>query len=150
MAANIFTTKDAQEIMRRISRLGENSARQWGTMTPAEMCWHCRQQLEFVVHPTNVKVLKTMYRFQPMKWMIIFAIPWPKEAPTAPTMDAKKSNAAVESVETEKAKLIAALEAVLKMEHIKATHPLFGELGKHYWGRLIWKHLHHHLRQFSC
>lgn len=150
MAANIFTSTDAQEIMRRISRVGENSARQWGTMTAAEMCWHCRQQLEFVVNPSNVKVLKTMYRFQPMKWMIIFVIPWPKEAPTAPTMDAKKSNPAVESVETEKAKMIAALETVLKMEHIKATHPLFGELGKHYWGRLIWKHLHHHLRQFSC
>jgi hypothetical protein len=150
MAANIFNETDAQQMMRRIALLSEKSARQWGTMTVAEMCWHCRQQLEFVVQPRDIKVLKTMYRFQPMKWMIIFAIPWPKEAPTAPTMDAKKSNTAVESVETEKAKLIVALETVLKMEKIKATHPLFGELGKHYWGRLIWKHLHHHLRQFSC
>jgi Protein of unknown function (DUF1569) len=150
MAANIFTNTDAQQILHRLSKLGENSIRQWGSLSPAEMCWHCRQQLEFLAKPTPPKVLNTMYRFQPMKWLIIFAIPWPREAPTAPSMDAKKSNPAVESLEAEKSKLIAALETVLKMEKVKATHPLFGELGKHYWGRLIWKHLHHHLRQFSC
>jgi hypothetical protein len=150
MAANIFTQSDAQGIRQRIETLNEQSVRQWGTMTAAQMCWHCRGQLEFVVNPSNVKVLKTMYRFQPMKWMIIFAIPWPKEAPTAPTMDAKKSNPEVGDVATEKNKLVAALESVLQLQHVKATHPLFGELGKHYWGRLIWKHLNHHLRQFNC
>ena len=150
MAANIFTNNDAKQIMQRIALLDEQSVRQWGTMSVSEMCWHCRQQLEFIVNPTPAKVLNTMYRFQPFKWLLIFAMPWPKEAPTAPSMNAKKSKPVVESLAMEKAKLLAAFEAVLKKEDIKATHPLFGELGKHYWGRLIWKHLHHHLRQFSC
>ena len=29
------------------------------------------------------------------------------------------------------------------------THPFFGELSLEEWGRLQWKHLDHHLRQFS-
>jgi hypothetical protein len=31
-----------------------------------------------------------------------------------------------------------------------ATHPFFGPLTHGGWGRLAWKHLDHHLRQFGC
>jgi hypothetical protein len=31
-----------------------------------------------------------------------------------------------------------------------AVHPYFGPLTPGDWGRLCWKHLDHHLRQFGC
>lgn len=150
MAANIFNTADAQAIRQRLALLQADSPRQWGTMTVPEMCWHCRQQLEFVLQPADTAVLKTIYRFQPFKWLAIFGVPWPKEAPTAPQMDARRSQPAVGDVAAERQALLAALEQVLQLPDISALHPLFGRLGKHYWGRLIWKHLDHHLRQFNC
>jgi hypothetical protein len=149
MSANIFNPTDEQRIAERIAGLQPTSPRQWGSMSPQEMCWHCRQQLEFVLNPTDTRVLKTLLRFEPLRWLTIFAIPWPKGSPTAPSMDAKKSNPAVGDMLTEKQALLHALEQVVRMPDVRATHPLFGSMGKHYWGRLIWKHLDHHLRQFA-
>ena len=150
MAASIFNSADELKISARIANVQPISDRQWGTMTPEEMCWHCRQQLEFILDPQPVKVLNTMFRFQPFKYLAIFVIPWPKGSPTAPSLDVKKSNPQVGDMLTEKQKLLNALQQVLMKHDINATHPLFGELNKHYWGRLIWKHLDHHLRQFNC
>ena len=31
-----------------------------------------------------------------------------------------------------------------------AAHPTFGPLTREGWGRLTWKHVDHHLRQFGC
>ncbi|MCU0394465.1 MAG: DUF1569 domain-containing protein [Chitinophagaceae bacterium] len=150
MASTIFNSNEEERIAARIASVQPTSPRQWGTMTPQEMCWHCRQQLEFVLQPSPVKVMNTMLRFQPFKWLAIFVIPWPKGSPTAPSMDAHKSHPAVGDMLTEKQLLLHALEAVIRKPDIRATHPLFGSMGKNYWGRLIWKHLDHHLRQFNC
>lgn len=150
MPATIFNQQALHALQQRIKKLSGDAERQWGTMTAAQMCWHCRQQLEFVIAPTEVQVLKTMFRFQPVKWLAIFVIKWPEGARTAPSMDAQKSNPALGSLAEEKATLLQALDKVLQLPFIRAVHPLFGELGKQYWGRLIWKHLDHHLRQFNC
>lgn len=150
MANSILQPAALQQIEQRLAALQETSARLWGTMTIAEMCWHCRQQLEFVLQPTGTKVLNTMFRYQPFTWLAIYAVPWPKESPTAPSLDVKKAKPEVGTLPEEKAKLTDALQAVLQKGHIEATHPLFGKLGRKDWGRLIWKHLDHHLRQFSC
>jgi hypothetical protein len=33
---------------------------------------------------------------------------------------------------------------------LSTIHPFFGPLTHAGWGRLAWKHLDHHLRQFGC
>jgi hypothetical protein len=150
MAATLLNAKDYTAIMQRLSSLSENSSRQWGTMTPAEMCWHCRQQLEFVLQPAaHTKIINGPLRFFPFNWMVIYVMPWPKGSPTAPAMDAKKAHQAVETFEKEKQMLTNKLQEVITLPSISGVHPLFGDLNTKYWGRLIWKHLDHHLRQFN-
>lgn len=150
MAASIFNSVDEQLIVKRVAKLQSTSPRQWGTMTPQEMCWHCRQQIEMVLHPQAAKVEQNLFRYQPMKWLAIFVVPWPKGSPTAPSLDVRKSQPAVSDMDTEKQALLQAIQQVKLQTVVHAVHPLFGKLNKHYWGRLIWKHLDHHLRQFNC
>ncbi|HSC54041.1 MAG TPA: DUF1569 domain-containing protein [Phnomibacter sp.] len=150
MPANIYTPADAQAILQRIQSISDESVRQWGRMSAPEMLWHCRQQMEFVLSKQEIKVMKTIYRYQPLKWLIIFAMPWPKESPTAASIDAKKVNPQLGDTATEKDKLLQSLSLVMQAEQVQPNHPLFGSLSKHDWGCLIYKHLHHHLRQFSC
>ena len=38
---NLFEPSSVTEIKRRIEKLGPNSERQWGVMTPAQMLAHC-------------------------------------------------------------------------------------------------------------
>jgi hypothetical protein len=119
-------------------------------MTPAEMLRHCRKQLEFVLNPPeHQKVYNTPMLYQPIKWLVIYAIPWPKGSATAPEMDVHKKLTDTAAFETEKTLLLQALEQVAKLGDFAAKHPLFGQTGKKDWGRIIWKHLDHHLRQFG-
>lgn len=150
MAANFFREADRLPLIARLQQLNAASPRRWGTLTAAGMCWHCRQQLEFLLNPpAEVKYMNSFLRYQPFRWLAIFVIPWPKGSPTAPSIDTAKVNPDLGDLETEKTKLLEAAEAVSKLSDFRAGHPLFGMLDRHYWGRLIWKHLDHHLRQFG-
>lgn len=114
------------------------------------MCWHCRQQLEFVLNPEPAKIYATPFKYEPMRWLALYLIPWGKGLKTAPEMNVDKQMPPLEGLEAEREKLLQALQAVLQKPKVRAIHPLFGNIGRRYWGRLIWKHLDHHLRQFSC
>jgi hypothetical protein len=150
MKENIFNAGHYQQMQRRLRALQPNAARQWGTMNPAEMLRHCRKQLEFVLDPpANQKVYNTPMRYQPIKWLVVYAIPWPKGSATAPEMDVHKKLKDTGAFEAEKTLLLQALNDVTRLNDVTAKHPLFGHTGKKDWGRIIWKHLDHHLRQFG-
>ena len=86
-------------------------------------------------------------RMPVLKQLIIYVLPWPKEAPTAPELiPASEPNLGV---------AIAALKSGLfrlgAMEPTQplAEHPAFGKLSRTTWGVLIHRHLDHHLKQFG-
>jgi hypothetical protein len=119
-------------------------------MTPAQMLRHCRAQIDFILHPSDdVKIYPTMLRFSPMRWMALYAIPWPKNSKTAPELDVNKKLQDTGEFEAEKAQLLESLNQLFHATHVEAIHPLFGKMGKRDWGRVVWKHLNHHLRQFG-
>lgn len=78
-----------------------------------------------------------------------FRIPWSKNLPTTPTM----VNTGKDGIdfETEKAALQATIAhfAHLSADAALAGHPIFGAMNKDEWGRIIYKHLDHHLKQFG-
>jgi hypothetical protein len=151
MYANIFTDLHFAEILKRLENLQAASVRKWGTMSAAQMLRHCRSQIEFILDPKDdVKVYKTMFRFAPVRWFALYGIPWPKNAATAPEMDVTKKLTDTADFDHEKEKILHALKNLYQAEGVQATHPLFGSMGKDKWGRVIWKHLDHHLRQFGC
>lgn len=150
MYANIFTDLTYAQTIKRLKALTESTERKWGTMTPAQMLRHCRSQLEFIQNPKeDAKVYKTMLRFSPVRWLALYGFPWPKNSQTAPEMDVTKKLVDTADFETELKLLLESLQNLYHAGHVEAVHPLFGKMGKNQWGRVVWKHLDHHLRQFG-
>jgi hypothetical protein len=49
---NLFDPATAEEVKARLQRLGPESPRQWGTMTPAQATEHCAIAMEWAVGDT--------------------------------------------------------------------------------------------------
>ncbi|HEY5370005.1 MAG TPA: DUF1569 domain-containing protein [Hanamia sp.] len=75
-------------------------------------------------------------------------MPWPKGVNTPTEMNSTSANFSLTNIEIEKNELLHYLEKAKKKEQLH-PHPFFGKLNRKEWGRLIYKHLDHHLKQFS-
>ncbi|TAH20110.1 MAG: DUF1569 domain-containing protein [Cytophagales bacterium] len=149
--ANIFNTQDYELIVKRIHSLTDGAQAQWGIMNLAEMLEHCTIQLKMALFEIKGAknegsfILRTMLG----RWVGLYGPKWQKGAITPSQMNVKKQSIGNEPTTTKISTLLLYLEKVRKQEKFQA-HPLFGELNKEDWGRLIWKHLDHHLSQFGA
>ncbi len=150
MAKNIFTTSDYDTTITRIQQLNINSTAHWGKMNVLQMLEHCTIQLKMALNilpeskPEGAAILKTGLG----KWLGLYVIPWSKGTTSPSAMNMELNNAALATFEKEKTILLELLQQVLLKSEFNA-HPFFGKLNKKDWGRLIWKHLNHHLTQFG-
>ncbi|MBM3440474.1 MAG: DUF1569 domain-containing protein [Bacteroidetes bacterium] len=146
---NILNPTDYHHLLQRLHALSADAHRLWGSMHAEAMLWHLRSQLELALgqRKTNTSI-NSYLKLPPFRWLALYVIPWPKGSATAPEMNVKRAQPDLLSFEVEKQMLIACLEQVGTTEHLQ-PHPLFGSLSKKDWGRLIWKHVDHHLRQFG-
>lgn len=145
----LFQASGKANLMDRIDKLSSFSQRQWGTMTVEEMLWHLRCQLELALGIREQRTqVKSVLRLPLLRWLALYVFPWPKGSPTAPEMHVRKSNPAVATFQQEKDLLLQRLKEVEEATSL-GPHPLFGAMSKQLWGRLIWKHIDHHLRQFG-
>jgi hypothetical protein len=150
MAANIFNETDYVDIKTRIHQLNIQSQRQWGTMSLPQMLEHCSVQLKKAlgIIPEGAYEGPSMYRTAFGHWLLFYAMPWPKSAATPSQMNMLSNGATVADVQDSKRALLGLLEKVQSQYQFN-THPFFGKMDKKDWGRLIWKHLDHHLKQFG-
>ena len=150
MAANIFDQADYQNIISRIEALEEIHAKNWGKMNIVQMLQHCAIQLKLglgiIPHagPEGSAIMRTGLG----RWLTLYAIPWPKGLPTPSKMNMVDNEYSVHDFETEKKSLLVLLEEVQRNPNLH-PHPFFGAMNATDWGRLIWKHLAHYLRQFG-
>jgi hypothetical protein len=91
---------------------------------------------------------KRAFQVFPLKHLILYVLPFPKGAPTAPKL---KPDAAA-SFEEERAALLELLERIGTgvSEGAGPAHPLFGPLSRREWGAATYKHADHHLKQFGA
>jgi Protein of unknown function (DUF1569) len=82
------------------------------------------------------------------KWIAFSNIPWPKGSNTSNEMNVEKNNFILSDIENEKKELLMYLNKISGATQL-SPHPFFGIPSRKEWGRLIYKHIDHHLRQFS-
>ena len=84
----------------------------------------------------------------PIRKAVIYWLPWPQGAPTAPEL----IPADVNEFEAEKARTLEMLEKMKEygQKDRLPPHPAFGDLTTADWGALIHRHFDHHLKQFSA
>ena len=146
---NILNDKDYSEIKERIKDLSVASIRRWGKMDMQQMLVHCTVQLKLAVGeiPSETQGPSFM-RSRLGKWILFSNIPWPKGASTPAEMNAQLAHFSPTDIEIEKKELLEYLEKIKDKDQLH-QHPFFGNLNQKEWGRLIYKHLDHHLKQFS-
>lgn len=150
MASNIFNQDDYENLLSRIEGLNVNSRRGWGSMNINQMLVHCSNQLKLglgLIEQSDFEgysFLRTGFG----RWLFLFALPWTRGLPTPNKMNMIEAKISVGDLESERKTLLYLLDQVQNNPKL-LPHPFFGTLDKKNWGRLIWKHLDHHLRQFG-
>jgi hypothetical protein len=91
---------------------------------------------------------KRVFQVFPLKHLILYVLPFPKGAPTAPEL---KPIDAV-SFEQERKAVLELLDRIGTgpRDGEGPAHPLFGPLTWREWGVATYKHTDHHLRQFGA
>jgi len=146
---SILNEADRAEIAGRLSSLSVSSTRRWGTLDVGGMLQHLRLSAQMTLGELHVpSKRKRALQMFPLKHLILYVLPFPKGAPTAPEL--KPVDEA--SFDQERAALLQMLERIGNGPHDGATpaHPLFGPLTWQEWGVATYKHANHHLKQFGA
>ena len=146
--ASLRDARERHAIMLRLEALTPDHTPRWGRMTAPRMLAHMTDAFrmafgELAVTPKNLPLARTF----PLKHLILYVLPFPRNAPTARELISR----APDDFDAERATL--RLQMV-RMDPgapsiVYAAHPLFGRLTAAQWGVLAHKHLDHHLRQFG-
>ena len=146
---SILNENDRLEILRRVQSLSDSSTGRWGTLDVAGMLQHLRLSANMTLGELPLpSVNKRPFQLFPLKHLLLYVLPFPKGAPTAPGL---KPSAAT-SFEEERAALLELLERIGTgpSEGSGPAHPLFGPLTWREWGVVTYKHADHHLKQFGA
>ncbi len=134
------------EITERIQALRPESPRQWGKMSVDQMVWHVNQGLL-----QSLGQLQCAPKPVPLRFItkpLVFAMPWPKGAPTFPEFVAVSER----DFGREQGRCLQLVDDFGRRDLRSSwpTHMAFGPLRGEEWSRLMYKHMDHHLRQFGA
>jgi len=146
---SILNESDRAAICNRLRSLSTSSTARWGQMNVTGMLQHIRLSAQMTVGELPVPSrAKRAFQLFPLKHLILYVVPFPKGAPTAPEL--LPTEAA--SFEDEHAAVLALVERIGSgpQEGAGPAHPLFGPLSWPEWGVVTYKHVDHHLKQFGA
>jgi hypothetical protein len=148
MAKTVWNPADLAALLTRIDTLQPNQPAKFGKMTVSQMVRHCTVPLYGTMGEMKVTQKNTFIKIWPMPKLIIYVLPWPQGAPTAPEFIITDEGDLTER----KAALRAALEKFVAKGESQTfqPHAAFGVLSAKDWGALVHRHMDHHLKQFGA
>jgi hypothetical protein len=146
---SLYERTTAEEVKQRLGSLGPESERRWGRMTVPQMLAHCSVAMESAVGATPLPRMFIGRRLGPLvKRGFSNDRPFSKNGPTAPGLIVADER----DLDTERKRLIALIDRFSQSGIegcTKLPHCFFGKLTPEEWGKGMYKHLDHHLRQFG-
>jgi hypothetical protein len=146
---SLFDTDAYNEILQRMNALTPQSQRGWGKMDVAQMLGHCKEAFKV---PLSDKKMPRLFMGRMLSWMMKSKMfnedPWKKNLPTAPGFLIKDQR----NFDLEKGELTELITRFYTAGHGnvgKFPHPFFGTFTQEQWGKSMYKHLDHHLKQFG-
>ena len=148
---NLFETATVQEVKDRIASLKPDSAAEWGTMSAAQALAHCTGGLEMALGDSKLpRVLMGRLIGGIIKPMVLKdEVPMRRNSPTAKALVIHDNR----DLPKEKDRLSALIDRFAVGGPAVCTsypHAFFGKMTPQEWAILMYKHLDHHLRQFSA
>ncbi len=135
-------------IIARFDRLTPTANPRWGKMTAPQMVAHLCDAMrmargDLAVKPKNMPLL----RWYPIKMLVIYVLPFPKNAPTAREIISRTPDDFNAEVSAAKALIERNAADIASLPEV--DHPVFGKMSRADWGALGHRHIDHHLRQFG-
>jgi Protein of unknown function (DUF1569) len=140
-----------EQLRLRIRSVGAASERQWGKMSAAQMMEHCARGLEMATGDLKPprKLMGRLLGGVVKPMVLKEGEPMRRNSPTAPVLIVEGDV----DLESSRTRLLGVLDRfVAGGEQRCSQHPhaFFGALEPREWSTLMYKHLDHHLRQFSA
>jgi hypothetical protein len=126
------------DVIDRINRLTPESVRRWGAMQHAQLLVHLADGFRLALGRSDVTP-RGFTRFAPIRHLLIHRLPWPRGKAEAPPGSFQRP-VLLDLIDQYMA---ASPETLGKM------HPMFGRMKARDWDVLMYRHLDHHLTQFS-
>lgn len=147
MPKTIWDESARTELIERLSMLTPETKPRWGKFNAPRMLAHIASSMrmakgEIVPASKNLPI-----RYTPLKQIIIYWLPFPKGAPTAPELLVRQVNNWDENIADVRAQIESF--ATWKQKGPWPQHPAFGTLSERTWGVLGYRHTDHHFRQFG-
>ena len=146
MATTIYDDAARAALQRRLAALRPDARPRWGRMTAPQMVTHLLEAFRMPSGDLQIRRAPMPLRAL-VRWLMLYVLPFPKGAPTAPQLLARVPK----SWDTDVAALQTAIGASTRPAPGARVgdHPIFGAMSVDDWGVLLHKHADHHFRQFG-
>ena len=143
----MWNEQDRRVISERVATVGADAPAKWGRMNAPQMMAHLTDCLRMALGDLAVEPKRLPIRYPPLKQLIVYAMPFPKGAPTAPELISRVPASWSEEVND----LTGLVDRFGREPRTRAwpDHPAFGTMTAKSWGVLVYRHMDHHLRQFG-
>jgi|WetSurMetagenome_2_1015567.scaffolds.fasta_scaffold413001_2 hypothetical protein len=146
---SILNESEKLGIIERINKLSPETKPQWGTMSVSQMLAHCTISLKLAFGEIKPELKEEIINYgKSVKDKVLATEMFSKDLPTSKEFLVTDN----QEFEENKNALIEYINRYSKTDlnsPVKGVHPFFGELTVDEWGKLIWKHMNHHLTQFG-
>lgn len=148
---NWLNPNDRAALIGRLNTLTPNHTGKWGTLTAPQVLCHLAEPIRVALGDRKIDRIKSPFGAPGLATLVVWVLPWPKSAPTSPAFEPGKGMTAPTEFQKDKETLLALLQRIVDVssDGELSPSPVFGNLSKRAWGRLIWRHIDHHLRQFG-
>ena len=145
--AGVWNPRIRAELRARVARLTPEHPARWGRFTAPAMLAHLNESLRMAIGDLVVPAKSSPVRRAPLKQLVVYLLPIPREVPTAPALLVLQPVAWTDRV-AHFGNLLERFAARSPKEALP-EHPMFGRLSARAWGILVQRHADHHLRQFG-
>lgn len=147
---NLLNYDDRQAIIARLQTLTPQSRGKWGKLTVQQIVPHLTDPFRAAMgEKATVSQKSLLYNTLLGRAMRNF-VPWPKGAPTDPAFLPGTGGTSATDFDHDVQTLLLTIHRFIAFDGLIAEHSVFGAMDKAAWGRLMWRHLDHHLRQFGA
>ncbi|SHJ17477.1 DUF1569 domain-containing protein [Aquimarina spongiae] len=145
---SLFEESTLQEIENRIDQISDTTSPAWGKMNASQMFHHCQFPLKIALQKEHPELKPNFLAKLFFKKSMYNDKPWKKNLPTHSKLKVEDQK----EFESEKQQLLELTKEFSNQRDKQQwdPHPMFGKFTRDQWGKMQYKHLDHHLKQFNA
>lgn len=148
MRKNILFQNDVNILIERVNNLKTTTKCIWGSMSSTTMLYHCNVTNNSILNGKLSGKKSTLKQILLKHFILNIKREIPKGIKGNPKyFPTETTNLLFEEQQNKWIHIITQFPSIKKS--LDCDHPVFGRLNTKEWGRFIWLHMDHHLKQFG-